>query len=312
MPTIKRTVYFYDLEFINSTGEAVANWQEIFRYARGLTGRTRCQQRVDRLACFRFLQFNPQSVISGHLVFIRENAVSRITDLDNDTDRDLMMAANEGLIETTHFAIAFGHGDHPPRLAIEYNHFGPRVGDLVKLLRHHAPNAGVVDLEKVEASLVIKDGNHEAILNQIGRVSSLKMRVYRDNLARINQYAPNAVVSGLEASDSFDQAEYIEVKYKFNYNQQTTSQRVRGAVVELVQAFQAEPNRMTDFDLLEATAEDNGTGGSIRPFDLLSAELKLDIQAATVPGYARVIDSTNITDQLIGAASQYATNAEAR
>lgn len=163
-----------------------------------------------------------------------------------------------------------------------------------------------------ETAIVIKDGNHEAILNQIGRVSSLKMRVYRDNLARINQYAPNAIVSGLEASDSFDQAEYIEVKYKFNYNQQTTLQRVRGAVVELVQALQTEPNRMTDFDLLEATAEDNGTGGSIRPFDLLSAELKLDIQVATVHGYSRVINSVNITEQLIEAAIQYSTNTEIR
>ncbi|MCR5890842.1 hypothetical protein LRS06_24250 [Hymenobacter sp. J193] len=308
MPTIKRTVYFYDLEFLDRNGDAISNWREIFRYARGLVGRSRCQQRVDRLACFRFLQFNPQNVISGHLVFIRENALARITDLDNDTDRDLLMAANEGLIETTQLAIAFGRGNHPPRLAIEYNHFGPRVGDLVKILRHHAPNAGVGDLAKIVASLVVRDGNHEAILNQIGRVSSLKMRVYRENLNRINQYAPTGVVSGLNASNGFDQAEYIEVKYKFNYSQQTTLQQARGAVLDLVHAFQDAPERMTDFDLLEATAEDSGTGGSIKPFDLLSAELRLDIQAATVPGYSRVIDSTDVTARLVDAAIQYATN----
>jgi hypothetical protein len=294
MPTIKRTVFFYDLEFQDRRGQPVANWQEILRYANGLTGRSRFQQRPDRLACFRFLQFNQQNIVSGHLVFIRENALSRITDLDN---------------ETTHFAIAFGRGTHPPRLAIEYNHFGPRVGDLSKLLRYHAPNAGVPTLTKVNASLVIRDGNHEAILNQIGRISSLKMRVYRENLARIDEYAPNEIVSGLNASDAFDQAEYLEVKYKFDYAQQTSLQRARGALIDLVGAFQADPERMRNFDMLEATAEDNSTGGNVRLFDLLDAELKVEIQATTAADNARVIDSLNITAQLIDVAIQYATNA---
>ena len=308
MPTIKRTVYFYDLDFVDKQGNPIIDWRGIFRYANGLIGRSRCQERSDRLACFRFLRFNPNKVISGNLVFIREQAISRITHLDNDTDRDLIIAANEGLVETTHFAISYGRENRSPLLAIEYNHFGPRVGDLGRLLKHHAASAGIPTLAKVIPTLVVKEGNLDAIFNQLGRVSSLKMRVYRNDIERINEYAPSGMVSGFRALNAFDQADYLEMKYKFDYAHQTTGQQVRESLLGLVQSFRAQPERMQDFDMLEAQAEDTGTGGSIRPFDLLDAELRLDLDVATVPGYARVIDDTDITARLIDAALQYANH----
>lgn len=313
MPTIQRTIHYYDLlatfnaAFILDPNRYSSHFQALFSQIKAF---------VEARSPDRYLPFSNRKIfmnnleilplpghvlIKGKLLSVREDNFPQIQNMNEDVTRDIETQLGEGIVETTHFVIKQTNGNTGTliKLGFEFNHYGAKIGELVYYLLNMGQRFGIV--ANLEHRNIVRNSLAQT-QSQIGQISAIKMRVTQDNIA-VLQEADEGIATALALVQEQFQDEYLTLEIKYNIkearNTPTSNAAIRSkSIVNKLFDTVSDPAKADLFEVLLVSAEDSEKYNNLSTFDLLIDKVKDSIQVE-VRGNSKIVVSEHMFDQML-------------
>ncbi|RUT68545.1 hypothetical protein D0817_20690 [Flavobacterium cupreum] len=259
---IKRDVNYYELSFSFLEKN---NLNTFFDSVTTLT-KTRAKIRYQRFGDkYIFIQgiSNENGVINAKVRCIRLDLFPEIINMNTDLVKEIESEEFEGIVETTHIIIDFRKSK--TILAIEYNHNGSKIADLIAYLQRIGVNQGILD--KVGFSAIVNT-DLEALKERINRISEFSMKVHKDNIEELKKMDGQIFQSASAATNHFEN-EYANIDLKIDYRVFSDTPLIKQSVFNIMSYLQKEPSKRHIFNYLKVRAEDKEKNNVLETFDLL-------------------------------------------
>ncbi|QKG57024.1 hypothetical protein GKZ68_10525 [Hymenobacter sp. BRD128] len=294
-----RTIHYYDIHFSfsdDTPAQQETYFVGLFHLAVNLSQQLNPNRHwlsAGRRYFVKDVHFEPVSKqIHGKLCSIRTDLFPELGNFSDDTAREIEAEEDEGILETSHFVIAYR--DRVKHLALEYNDVGPKAADLRFYLEHIGRQAGLL---AVVVNRIISADTLRQIERRMGRISEMDVRVFRENVQQVATMNQGLATTLAAANELFD-SEMITLKPKLDYRSKTATASAREVVDSIVRAFTRNPTKMDAFKVFRVKAEDRDKNGNLDEFDLLEDKIKSRIRVQKRPR-SRVLISTDIFQKMV-------------
>ncbi len=259
---VKRYINYYELDFsfINET-----NISSFFTKVTRLAV-TRAKIRYQRFGDkYIFIQgiTNDKGVITAKVRCVRLDLFPELINMNTDIVTEIDGDDYDGIVETTHIIIDY----RKPKtiIAVEYNHPGAKIIDIVEYLTRIGVNQSAV--EKI-GYLPIVNSDLTRLKTRINRISELTMKIHKDNLPKLKEMDGNIFQSAQAATEHFEN-EYAVMDFKVDYRRFSETPIIKNSIFNLINFLNENPSDRHIFNYLRVKAEDEEKNNLLETFDLL-------------------------------------------
>jgi hypothetical protein len=261
-----RVIHFYDINFgFNDDSLPHAHFVELFKQVIEMSKKrdeSRYVRSGDKRLFIQDIKFVPNiEQVQGKLRAVRLDVTPEILNMRTDTARDIEMAEEEGIVETTHFVISYKN--KRKRLAVEYNAAGAKTHELGRYLENIGVKAG---LQSVVITPVLAGDSLTDFLNRVGKMSELEISAPKDSIAQVQKYN-KGLASAMEASKDFFKCDTLVLKPQFDIKNKAETGAAKEIVNSIIKAWKSNPLRRSDFKTFKVTGQDSDKNGTLELFD---------------------------------------------
>jgi|TARA_R110002051_G_scaffold323268_1_gene416307 hypothetical protein len=288
---VKRKINYYELEFVFSEN---SNFESFFETLTRLA-KTRAKIRYQRFGDkFVFIQGieNKNNLLKAKMRCVRKDLLPELMNTETDETKGIDAKEEEGLVETTHFILDYSKNGKV-FLALEYNHYGSKISDLVNYIERVGIDQKI--LERVGFKPIIKD-ELAKFQDRVNRFSEFVVTVHKDNIAKVKAL-DNKIWSSLHYSIEHFGSEYATLRLKFDFKQQSENSEIKKSVFNLIRNFSSKPKAKNVFNKLSLRAEDGEKDNLLENFDLLLEKVNSEIRVERKAKYRNLI-STDMFQQM--------------
>lgn len=233
----------------------------------------RYQTFYDKIVFVHEISVKPEErMIYGKLLGIRKDVFPEIMNTLTDIPRGIEAAEEEGIVETTHFAI-YDNGRDKPILALEYNLYGCKINDFANYLeRIGIMHEAVINVRYVP---VVKN-ELETLGERIVRCAEFYIKIHKDNIGEIENI-DTGIYSALRASVDQFHNDYASLTLNFDYKKKSATPEVNNTIFKFIRALVEDKRKVDLFDKLQIVAEDADRNNKLQAFDLLVDKVKSSI-----------------------------------
>lgn len=288
---VKRKINYYELEFVFSED---SNFESFFETLTRLA-KTRAKIRYQRFGDkFVFIQGieNKNNLLKAKMRCVRKDLLPELMNTETDETKGIDAKEEEGLVETTHFILDYSKNGKV-FLALEYNHYGSKITDLVNYIERVGIDQKI--LERVGFKPIIKD-ELAKFQDRVNRFSEFVVTVHKDNIAKVKAL-DQKIWSALHYSIEHFGSEYATLRLKFDYRQQSENSEIKKSVYNIIKNFSSKPKAKNVFNKLSLRAEDGEKDNLLENFDLLLEKVNSEIRVERKEKY-RTLISTDMFQQM--------------
>ena len=290
MKKIKRTIYYYELEFnFKQAFQPFDGEKEIGLFESILKNTNnkepnRYQIFGERIVAIQNVKVDrPEKIIDGVLRCVRKDILPEIMNTETDVAKGIEAAENEGLVETSHFLIDYSKNN--PILCLEYNQFGSKIGDFIMYLNNIGNHLNI--LHELKYAPIVKDELKE-FKKRMGQCSEFHVKVHKDNLDKIKDM-DNSLTSVLDAAVDHYSSEYAQIKLKFDYRTNVAKKEINETIKNIINYLLGDKKRTEYFNTLKIKAQDSAKNNYLETFDLLVDRIKSDINVQRKERYRTIV-----------------------
>lgn len=280
---VKRKINYYELEFVFSKD---SNFKIFFETLTRLA-KTRAKIRYQRFGDkFVFIQGidNKDNLLKGKMRCVRKDLLPELMNTKTDETKGIDAKEEEGLVETTHFILDYSK-EGKVFLALEYNHYGSKITDLVNYVERVGIDQKI--LERVGFKPIVKD-ELEKFQDRVNRFSEFVVTVHKDNIAKVKAL-DQKIWSSLQYSIEHFGSEYATLRLKFDFKQATEDSAIKKSVFNVIKSFSSKPKNKNVFNKLSLRAEDGEKDNLLENFDLLLEKVNSEIKVEKKEKYRTLI-----------------------
>lgn len=282
---VKRKVNYYELEFTFSED---SNFESFFETLTKLA-KTRAKIRYQRFGDkFVFIQGidNKDNLLKAKMRCVRKDVLPELMNTETDETKGIEAKEEEGIVETTHFILDY-RKNNKVFLALEYNHYGSKITDLVNYIERVGIDQKI--LERVGFKPIIKD-ELQAFQNRVNRFSEFVVKVHKDNIAKIREL-DQKIWSSLHYSIEHFSSEFATLTLKFDYRQTSEESEIKKSVFNIIKSFSKKPKNKNLFNKLSLRAEDGEKDNLLETFDLLLEKVHSEFKVEKKKKYRTLISA---------------------
>ena len=232
------------------------------------------------------------NMIKAKMRCIRMDLLPELMNMDDDSTTEIDAKEREGVVETTHFIVDYRNEDKVV-LALEYNHYGSKITDLVDYVQRIGVHKKVLD--SVGFAPISLD-ELDSLKERIGRFSEFVVRIHRSNVAKLKGMDTKLWQAAVASTENFD-SDYATIRLKFDYKQRSATPIIEKTVMNLVRHFRKSNKDKFIFNQLYMRAEDSDKNGLLAKFDLLIEKVNSTLKVQKKPKY-RTLVSQDMFDQM--------------
>ncbi len=280
---VKRKINYYELEFVFSED---SNFEIFFETLTRLA-KTRAKIRYQRFGDkFVFIQGieNKDNLLKGKMRCVRKDLLPELMNTKTDETKGIEAKEEEGLVETTHFILDYSKKGKV-FLALEYNHYGSKITDLVNYVERVGIDQKILD--RVGFKPIVKD-ELEKFQDRVNRFSEFVVTVHKDNIAKVKAL-DQQIWSTLHHSIEHFGSEYATLRMKFDFKQESENSAIKKSVFNLIKSFSSKPKAKNVFNKLSLRAEDGEKDNLLENFDLLIEKVNSEIKVEKKEKYRTLI-----------------------
>lgn len=297
-----RTIHYYDITFsFNDDSLPFEHFITLFRQIIAMSESrddSRYFRSGDKRLFIQDIHFVPgEKQIQGKLRAVRLDVAPEILNMRTDTARDIDMAEEEGIVETTHFVLDYRRNRR--RLAVEYNAAGAKAHEFSGYLQHVGARAG---LQTVLLNPVMTQESLTEFQRRIGLLADLEISVPKDSINNIQRYNPG-LASSIQAAKDFFGCSTIFMRPRFDFRNVAEDGVARQLINSVIAAWRNNPLRRKDFETFKVRGEDSDSRGTLQVFDLLRDDVKDRVKVQKRPKL-RVLNSRDMFEKMVEAMTQ--------
>ena len=294
-----RTVHYYDITFsFKDDSLPQEHFVELFRQIIKMSqdrAENRYFRSVDKRLFIQGINFVPsEKQIHGKLRAVRLDVSPEILNMATDEARDIDMAEEEGIVETTHFVIDYKKNRR--RIAVEYNVTGAKAHELAQYLESVGASAG---LQAVVLKPILTEDSLQDFQRRVDALKSLEICVPADSIGQIQKYDPG-LASSLAASREFFNCNKLVFRPDFDLTSQSQVNSGLAFVKGIIAQWRRNPLRRKDFETFKVRAKDSDARGTLQIFDLLKDDVK-DRISVERRAKSRVLNSVDMFSKIVEA-----------
>jgi len=264
--TVKRIIYYYELHIKYLDGNDLISFFNRINQLSTDKESTRYQNFGSRTLFVQGIQIDGD-YINGKLRSIRTDLFPELINMTTDEVKDIEAGADDGVMETSHFIIK--KSGNKVYLAIEYNHYGAKIEDIVLYLK----NVGFILTITRDVGYIAYLNSVQNLINRINRVSEFSMKVHKNNIAELQAVDGNLYQSARVLTDSFEN-EFAVLDFKIDYRKFNDTPLIKKSILGIYKWFEENPDKKYLFNYVNFTAEDEEKNKLLQTFDLLADKLK--------------------------------------
>lgn len=275
MQRVNRLIHYYELDINFNTNFRPTDglkFRELFRIITKLARdkhEHRYQVLGDKIIFIHEINIKPeQHVIYGKLRCIRKDLFPELMNTITDVERGIDAADEEGVVETTHFAIY--DRNNKQKLSLEYNLYGAKIQDFSQYIERIGINYSAV--VKVKYLPIVRN-QLESIENRIIRCAEFEVKIHKDNIEAIRDI-DTGTYSALKASVEHFNNDYATLKLNFDYKNKTATPEINNVIFKYIRELVKHKEKVDLFDTLQIVAEDSDRNNKLQAFDLLVDKVK--------------------------------------
>lgn len=297
--TTQRNIYYYELHFKPyKSYEGVEHaYLKCFKHLNTLVknrDKTRYLSKDNYTLFFGQLEFiGEKKYIKGKLFKVRNDIFPQIIDMNNEDIQDIVTDEKQGILETTHFLVDYRKKTQA-QIAVEYNHYGARISELVSYLSHISRNIQV--LKKITYIPIVRD-RLKSMPTRVNRISNIDIKVHKDNISRI-QKIDEGLGTALYNAQNYSVSDYVEMVLKIDFKKKSDTPQIRKRILNWVGIFTNNPEESENFDKFRIDAEDEEYENNLEQFDLLIDKEKSKL-VVEKKKQSRVIISNDLFPKII-------------
>ncbi|PVW13164.1 hypothetical protein [Marixanthomonas spongiae] len=288
---VPRVVNYYELKFLF---EEDNNFDSFFKTLTTLA-KTRAKIRYqlfgDKYVFIQGIE-NKNDMIKAKMRCIRMDLLPELMDITTDETKEIDAKEQEGVVETTHFIIDYSDKDNII-LALEYNHYGSKITDLVDYVQRIGIHKKLLD--NVGFAPITKNELNK-LKERIGRFSEFVVRIHKDNVPKLKKMDKKLWEAVSVSTDNFD-TDYATLRLKFDFKQRSATPLIEQTVVNLINHLKKNHKEKHLFNQLYMRAEDREKNNLLAKFDLLIEKVHSDLKVQKKPKY-RTLISKDMFDQM--------------
>ncbi|NVO84484.1 DUF6731 family protein [Hymenobacter terrestris] len=292
-----RTIHYYDITFsFKDDSLPYEHFVELFKQVVKMSedrADDRYVKSIDKRLFIQGIRFvGKDKQIHGQLRAVRLDISPEILNMKTDQARDIEMAEEEGIVETTHFVLDYRKKRH--RIGIEYNVAGAKAHELALYLEKVGAKAGLL---KVHLSPILSDDSLRDFQRRVGALKALEISVPADSIGRIKKYSPG-LASSIQASKDFFNCETVILKPTFDISSQSQTNSAFGVVIDVIKEWTRNPLRRKDFEKFSVKGKDSDNRDTLQIFDLLKDDVKDRINVER-RAKSRVLNSIDMFGKMV-------------
>ncbi|WP_233901207.1 hypothetical protein [Tenacibaculum piscium] len=288
---IKRKINYYELQFVFSKDSDFESFFETLTRLAKTRAKIRYQRFGDKFVFIQGIE-NKNNLLKAKMRCVRKDLLPELMNTETDETKGIEAKEEEGLVETTHFIIDYSKNGKV-FLALEYNHYGSKITDLVNYIERVGIDQKI--LERVGFKPIIKD-ELAKFQDRVNRFSEFVVTVHKDNIAKVKELDQN-IWSSLHHSIEHFGSEYATLRLKFDYKQQSENSEIKKSVYNIIKKFSSKPKVKNVFNKLSLKAEDGEKDNLLENFDLLLEKVNSEIRVERKEKY-RTLISTDMFQQM--------------
>jgi hypothetical protein len=297
-----RTVHYYDITFgFNNDSLPLEHFVTLFNQIITMSNSRdalRYFRSGDKRLFIQGITFVPSlKQIHGKLRAVRLDIAPEVLNMSTDTARDIEMAEEEGIVETTHFVLDYRRNRR--RLAVEYNAAGAKAHEFGGYLQHVGGRAG---LQSVLLTPVMTQESLTEFQRRIGLLADIEISVPKDSINNIQRYNPG-LASSIQAAKDFFGCDTVIMQPKFDFRNVVETGAAKQLIDSIISAWRRNPLRRKDFETFKVRGQDTDSRGTLQVFDLLRDDVKDRIKVQK-RHKSRVLDSIDMFEKMVAAMTQ--------
>lgn len=279
MQHVERLIHYYELDttFTDTFNPTDGlKFRELFRIITALA-RQKHHQRYqaigDKILFIHEITIKPEEhVLYGKLRCIRKDLFPELMNTTTDEERAIEAHEEEGIVETTHFAIY--DRNNRQRLALEYNLYGAKIYDFAQYVERigHLHTA----LTQVRYIPIVRN-ELASIHNRIVRCSKFEVKIHKNNIEAIRDI-DNGIYSALQAATEHYENDYAHLTLNFDYKKKIATPSINNTIFRFVRELTNHQEKVDLFETLRVVAEDSERNFKLESFDLLVDKIRSKVR----------------------------------
>lgn len=297
---LKRRIFFYSTkasfkkEYAASFGEGLVKVFNDIDSLHKARNKHRFVPYNDRMIGLVVNKIDSQKrLIEGKIRSVRTDFFPQLIDTDSDKERDIEAAANEGILEVTHFSISYN--DQGANVAIEYNHYGAKVHEIGYFIKAKFGSV-CFDVGDSLQTIILTRDELPRLQARMKRCTEFTVKVHQDNFEKIKAL-DGKLYSALEESIKYYDCESAYLKLRFDLNKAKPDNSIKASIEKLISKILQKRERADLFEELLVRAEDSDKADRLSTFDLLVDKIRSDVQWEHRPK-SRVVLSSGAFESL--------------
>jgi len=294
---LKRTIQFYQVVWIRSSGDAVKKDNAFFESVlANICGVSEEESTYDE--SLEEYDRTAIGITDINKSFYKISKIRKIDlplkhDYSSDSDLPLGLEAHEGLTEPLHFV-----GFNGVLIGAEYNHYSTRMpSSLVKKINDHLKTNSYEDIIRVEIAPVLKEGLVERI-DRIREISSVHIKIATD-YAKIISQEDDSVRTLLAAADLTQDA-YLKIEFSVGQGRKLKPASAFSQILTIVKALISRTDSMGS--IVDAQIKGKEIGSAVPDkYDLLEEMLVTKRQVAKIDEKTRAVSSIEMYKAILDA-----------
>lgn len=288
---VERIINYYELDFVFREENDFKSFFATLTTLAKTRAKIRYQRFGDKYVFIQGIE-NKDEMIKAKMRCVRMDLLPELMDINTDETKEIDAKEQEGIVETTHFIIDY-RKEGQIILALEYNHYGSKITDLVEYVKRIGISKEILD--KVIFTPIIKN-ELNTLHERIGRFSEFVVRVHKDNVPKIKEMDTKLWQACSASVDNFDN-DYSTLRLKFDFKKRSETPLIRSTVLNLIKHFKKKHIDKHIFNQLYMKAEDNDKNGVLEKFDLLLEKVNSSIKVQRKRKY-RTLISKDMFDKM--------------
>lgn len=279
---VSRVINYYDLKLRFQDDNNFESFFTVLTALAKTRAKIRYQMFGDKYVFIQGIE-NVDGIIKAKMRCVRMDLLPELMDISTDETKEVDAKEQEGLVETTHFLIDYRK--NRVILALEYNHYGSKIVDLVQYIQRIGISKGI--LGNVGYAPLVKD-DLKSLKKRMNRFSEFVVKVHKSNVDKIKKM-DTKIWQALNASiDNFD-SDYATISLKFDYKQRSETPLIQETVANIIDHFSTDYKDKYLFNRLYMRVEDEEKNNRLETFDLLIEKIHSNIKVQKKPKYRTLI-----------------------
>ncbi|CAM3712047.1 hypothetical protein FSS13T_25460 [Flavobacterium saliperosum S13] len=259
---VKRYINYYELDFSFIDNTTISTFFATVTRLAVTRAKIRYQRFGDK---YIFIQgiTNKDGIINAKVRCVRLDLFPELINMNTDVVTEIEGDEYDGIVETTH--ILMDCRKSKTTIAVEYNHPGAKIIDIVGYLTRIGIDQG--EVEKIGYAPIV-NSDLTRLKTRINRISELTMKVHKDNLPKLKKMDGNIFQSAQAATNHFEN-QYAVLDFKVDYRTFSDTPMIKNSLFNLINFLSENPSDRHIFNYLKVKAEDEEKNNLLETFDLL-------------------------------------------